>query len=257
MSSGRYINYASYADISTKTNIILGLKKRILEITHETFKKPAIARLKNILADNGYPNRLLQNLLNTDHYPIIREEREEENQDPEASIKFGSLPYIRELTPELLKLLRPHVNMKIGKYNMVTNRQFFKTSQDKIDKNKRKNIVYKINCRHCPLTYIGQTSQSLGRRMTLHRSDSRLRPERCALARHVNSTDHQMDYESVEILDQESNYNKRIFLEMCYIKENNAMNDRSDTNNLSSIYSFLLTCDRKLSSAATASTSTV
>ncbi|KAL3286072.1 hypothetical protein HHI36_000585 [Cryptolaemus montrouzieri] len=93
--------------------------------------------------------------------------------------------------------------------------------------------------------YVGQSGQTLNKRLVLHKSDAKLRPDRCALAQHVFSTGHNMCFDNVEILDTEKNLTKRKFLEMCYITQNNTMNSRTDVNNLSNIYSFLLTLDER------------
>ncbi|XP_050497364.1 uncharacterized protein LOC126878597 [Diabrotica virgifera virgifera] len=116
--------------------------------------------------------------------------------------------------------------------------------KDKSDIRDCSNVVYQIPCNNCNLVYVGQTARNLGSRLVSHRSDSRLYPERSALAEHVNKEHHKMNYESVRVLASESNYTKRLFLEMAFISQNsNAMNKRSDINQLSSIYSYLLCLD--------------
>lgn len=72
--------------------------------------------------------------------------------------------------------------------------------------------MYEIICQNCEMLYIGQT-RSLQGRITLHKSDSRLYPERCALASHVCNEKHVMNY---GVLQSERNLHKRLFLEMAF-----------------------------------------
>lgn len=66
---------------------------------------------------------------------------------------------------------------------------------------------------------MGQTSQKINKRLALHKSDPRLYPERSALAVHVFSTKHAIDYKNCKLLHKEDNYSKRIFLEMAFIAQ--------------------------------------
>lgn len=159
---------------------------------------------------------------------------------------YRSLPYVEGLTHKFMNLFSSFDNIKIAQYNVVTNRIFFKNIKDTVPVLNRSNVVYQIKCRDCSLSYIGQTSQILKNRITLHKSDIRLRPQRCALATHTVDNKHEIDFDSVKILAYQSNFVKRTFLEMCYIGEIPCMNSKTDLENLSNIYSFLLHMDKKI-----------
>ena len=110
----------------------------------------------------------------------------------------------------------------------------------------QKNVVYCISCRTCQGSYVGQTSQCLKNRIVAHKSDSRLYPDRCALASHINTTKHSVDFDNVKILEKENNSSKRLFLEMCHIKkQENSINKKTDVDGLSIIYSYLLSIIKK------------
>lgn len=106
-------------------------------------------------------------------------------------------------------------------------------------------IIYQINCVTCHSKYIGQTSQTIKQRITLHKSDIKLRPDRCALASHVNETGHHIDFDNPKILAVESNHNKRLFMEMCFINNSdNSLNNKTDIQSLSRIYTYVLELDK-------------
>ena len=63
-----------------------------------------------------------------------------------------------------------------------------------------------------------------------------------ALSKHSKELRHNFDFENVKILKKENSYKKRLIYEMIYIKkENNAVNFRTDIENLSIIYNNVIT----------------
>lgn len=243
--SGRYINYSSYHGIKMKTNVILGLRRRIENITHPDFCLDAKKRLERILLQNGYPRSFLRKLL----FDQINVNRPTENPNPVVMpqdvegpvVRFSSLPFIDTLTNRLTNVFKHIKNLKIAQYNLITNHINFTNLKDKIPIANQSDVVYKIPCSQCEAIYIGQTSQALSRRITLHKSDSRLRPDRCALANHAYNKKHVIDFESVRILEHETNNFNRTFLEMCHINNHeNTMNSKADINKLNIFYKYLL-----------------
>lgn len=66
--------------------------------------------------------------------------------------------------------------------------------------NLNSNVVYKIKCNTCGAYYVGQTKQRLRDRVTQHKSDIRVKPKACALANHVATLDHIIDFNNTEVL---------------------------------------------------------
>lgn len=67
---------------------------------------------------------------------------------------------------------------------------------------------------------------------------------RCALSQHSLNLGHRFNFENVKVLDREPGYHGRMFLEMYYIKTTeNTVNFKTDLENLSSIYSFIIDLD--------------
>ena len=256
------MHYRSYHDIKMKTNVILALKDRIKKIAHPTLYNSAITRLRDILGRNGYPDGFLHRLLYssgrreqrqtavTAQGPNTQTENQqtsEQELNPPLQLQqqcYVSLPYIVELTGKLVDIFRKQTEMKIAKYNLITNRQVFSQLKDKLPTLSRSDVVYEITCATCHRKYIGQCSTNLQQRISLHKSDSKLRPNRCNLASHVHNTGHSMNFEEIKVLAQENKYQKRVFLEMCFIQQcKTSLNQKSDIDNLSVIYSSLLLHD--------------
>lgn len=250
-SSNRYVNASSYHNIKMKINVILNMKQRIFDIAHEDYRTSAINRLYSILRNNGYAKNFLRKLLYST--PINRPNIEQQitddttNEPQPPEIKYITLPHIETVTDKISRTFKQTNNsIRIARYNLVTNKKFYTKLKQKIDTQDKTDAVYQLTC-ECNQLYIGQTSQTTKQRMTQHKSDAKLRPGRCALATHVNNTGHAVDYEHLKILETEKNLSKRTFLEMCHINDNidRCMNSKTDVNNLSNIYSYLLSRDSR------------
>lgn len=235
-SSGRYINYYSNHPIGQKLNIVSGLKNRILKIAHPTLHRKNLDILLDILCNNGYPKALIKKILFSTPNPNILVPRE----GMEGDIGYRRLPYLEQLTPKLINILK-NDQLKIAKYNVKTVHQLFSVTKDKTPVLSNSNVIYSIPCGECDSLYIGQTSQWLKTRITQHRSDCRINKYSCALAIHSINSNHIIDFHRVKILEKETNYKNRLFLEMVHInKTPNTLNFKTDVENLSSVYSYVL-----------------
>ncbi|XP_045483075.1 uncharacterized protein LOC123688550 isoform X2 [Harmonia axyridis] len=199
---------------------------RIKKICHPDFLHNSEEKLLKIFENNGYPRMFLnrcRHSLTSDQVDEVPQIRTSTLVEPATHDKYVSLPLIPPLTGVL-----------------------FSQTKDRIHTMSRSDVVYRIPCENCESVYVGQTSQCLKRRISIHKSDASLRPDRCALASHSSSLDHHFKFDEVEILCTNSNYNKRSFLEMCFINENeNNINKKTDLKNLSVVYSYLLSLDRR------------
>jgi len=100
------------------------------------------------------------------------------------------------------------------------------------------NVVYKISCKNCSASYVGQTKRQLKTRIREHSNNIRLSLSRhSVITDHVLEFSHSFDWENVKILDSEPNYFKRCVSEMLHIKEQqNGLNAQKDTELLDSSY---------------------
>jgi hypothetical protein len=80
--------------------------------------------------------------------------------------------------------------------------------------------VYRIPC-ECGKVYIGQTGRSIEARCKEHMRHIRLdQPEKSAVAEHSINTGHQIDFNSVSVLDTASGYMDRLVKEAIEIRLN-------------------------------------
>ncbi|XP_044759757.1 uncharacterized protein LOC123317345 [Coccinella septempunctata] len=250
ISSDRCIHYLSDHTTQIKINFIKEKIRRIKKICHPDFVSKSIKKLQNILLENSYPPHMIKKLLFSSENQMtenITENSISEQEDHEReTIRYCSIPNIRTLTTKIKKCFNNRYNIRVITKNQKTVANLYSRLKYPIPKNLRTNVIYQIKCMDCDNTYVGQTSQLIKNRITLHRSDIRLNNRRCALSIHANEKDHKINLEDVEILDSERNYKKRTVLEMIHIRDQpNPINKKTDTSNLSNIYTYLLSLKKE------------
>lgn len=235
-SSGRYINYYSNHPLNHKFNTIIAMKNRVEHISDDKFVKINLRFLFDTFVNNGYPKHVLNKLIYSSNYYDGPVEAVADN-----TIVYKKLPYVRNLTDNIVNHFKKFKNITIAKYNLLTVNDLFTKTKDKIPTLGTSGVVYSIPCRDCQMCYIGQSSQILKKRLTQHKSDCKIGKRSCALAIHSQDLDHTFYYDGVKILERESDYRKRLFLEMVSINsERHSVNFRSDIDQLSIIYCNIL-----------------
>jgi len=98
--------------------------------------------------------------------------------------------------------------------------------------------VYKISCKDCDASYVGQTKRQLKTRIKEHSNNIKLDTSKhSVITEHILKFSHKFDWDNIKILDTESNYFKRSVSKMLYIKEQkNGINAQTDTELLDSAY---------------------
>ena len=179
-------------------------------------------------------NRIFQ-LKNEDRISFFIPKNNEREIDYERVI---SIPYYGNLSCKIKRQLK--------EYNMTTVFRYI----SKLDKYiKLGNVVYKIPYLDCSKTYVGQTRRMLFVRCDEHKKNINLNEKyHNVVTKHrINNkndtgSQHNFDWDNVEILHKETNFFKRIIAEMFYIKKegNNSINVMSDLKDYNASYDIIL-----------------
>ena len=132
------------------------------------------------------------------------------------SIKsFITLPFSKQIDNELRKALHKLcitlVYKTINKFNCL-----IRLGKDKCKHTEKTNVIYKIDCKACDAMYVGQTSRSLNTRVKEHEADCQHKRNKSAIVNHVSNNNHSINFDNVNILDNESNLSKRFFIILKY-----------------------------------------
>lgn len=239
-SSNRFLNFHGNNPITHKRNVVTAIVDRAIHFTDPEFRPNILNKVKTILKENNYPCKF---------YSSIIKDRVSKFYNNNVSLKddskFISIPYIPDLSENINKILRKYKFKAAYKINNNIKQSIFSKLKFKVEKQKKINTIYKIDCADCNSCYIGTSEQYLDKRITQHKSNVRLKKkDSTALCDHAINANHNFNFnlDDIKILNTVQPYKKRLITEMCYIQNHkNSINKRSDIENLSKFYKNILT----------------
>jgi len=151
--------------------------------------------------------------------------------DEKNKIKWFTIPYIPRISEQIKHMIRIQ-NVRLAFYSRNKLDGIIRAQKDTLPIDSRKNVVYKIYCRECDASYVGQTSRQLKTRIKEHRNNINWKSANpSVITKHRLNFKHDFDWESVKILDNERYVGKRLISEMLYIQlQENGLNLQSDTD---------------------------
>jgi len=246
-SSGRYLSFHSNHPINHKVGTINNLIDRAVKLSHPSFHSKNLRLCIRMLLDNGYPLELIFNKINTrlkkiftfSGNPLVNTTNNNNNSKEVRNVVV--LPYVNPIS----KFITTNIDKTkaiIGFRCLNKLSQFIKVHKDKDPLLSKNNVVYKIFCKDCEASYVGQTKRQLKTRLKEHKNNIKLDQSRhSVISQHITECNHSFDWEGIKIMDRETKFHKRIVSEMIHIKEQKiGLNLNSDTELLDLSYSHIL-----------------
>ncbi|KYQ52017.1 hypothetical protein ALC60_08631, partial [Trachymyrmex zeteki] len=141
--------------------------------------------------------------------------------------------YVADISNKFKKVFNG-LCQKVCFFSLNKLNRFIKVHKDPLPGVSRRKIAYKINCNDCDASYVGQTYRKLKTRISEHK-------KRSTVSEHGLYHGYNLDWDNVEILDEERYYNKRVISEMIHIKrQRHGLNLQTDTEALSLTYNDVL-----------------
>jgi len=218
---------------------------RAILLSHPSYQQKNFEFCIGFLLENGYPITLifktiierLKNLFNNKLSLNINKITVPEKTDVthNETIKYFAIPYARNIS-EITSSLINKSNLKV-EFRSINKINNFRVHKDRTEQTHIKNMVYRIHCKDCDVSYVGQTRRQLRTKVKEHRNNIKLE-EHSVVLKHMLSCNHSFDWNHrYRILDTEPNYNKRLISEMLHIKEqSNSINSQKDTEFLDDAY---------------------
>jgi len=236
--SGRFLNFNSHHPFTHKRGTMYSLIDRVLRLSHPKFHKNNFDYIIKILLDNGYPLHLIFSSIRRRLQSIPYTQNTTSKEKDEKPPQFFTIPYVSIISSKFIQFFK---NISFSKlaftcYNKLN--KFIKVHKDLLPASSRSNVVYQIDCLECDASYVGQTKRVLHTRIGEHRYHIRRNfAQLSVITDHRLQAEHDFDWDNVKVLDQESNYNKRLISEMIYIKkQKHGLNAQTDTALLDPIY---------------------
>jgi len=127
------------------------------------------------------------------------------------------IPYIQKVTD--LKNIASSIKAKLAFFNFNKLGRIIKAQKDTLSPGFNKNIVYKLSCKNCDVTYVDiQMKRKLNTRISEHRRDiNKKTGKHSVITEHRINNNHEFNGDNPEILDKEKYYYRRLISEMINI----------------------------------------
>ena len=161
----------------------------------------------------------------------------------EKSRGVVTVPYVHSFTEKIQRIFTKHKVATVVK-PLTTLRQVLVHPKDKVEKQKKTGVVYKIPCSQCEKVCISETEGQLGTRITEDRKEAEKISDRnftrstgrastsehhkSAITDHVCQNNHIMNWEASEVVEQESDKFKRWIKESICIRSNTPTMNRDE-----------------------------
>ena len=240
--SGRYLSFVFGHPIHHKIDTIYGLIDRAILLSHPSFYQKNLEFIIDILLTNGYPIDLIFNKMRMRLKKLFFEIKEKKTPaSDKTEKKIIVFPYIKNVSETVASAIDKN-QFIIGYKCLNRLNGIIKRHKDREPTEANNNVIYKINCNDCDVTYVGQTKRKLRTRVNEHRKNiNGDAAGYSVITEHRINYNHSFDWDNPEILDYEQNYYKRLISEMIHIKaQKNSINLNSDTEYLDVSYFDLL-----------------
>ncbi|KYN30038.1 hypothetical protein ALC57_00481 [Trachymyrmex cornetzi] len=238
--SGRYLNFWSQHAVSQKIGTIAGLVDRVILLSNPKFHFDNLCFVIKVLLENDYPlsfifeniNNRLKNIIMASNTKRVVSDNSVDVVQP----SWFTVPFVRGITEKFNRLNSEH--MRVSFYSVNKLREFIRVHKDPLPRDKKSKVVYKISCKSCDASYVGQTCRQLKSRITEHKNHIRWNTSaRSVITEHRLQEGHDFDWDSVAILDEEPHYRKRLISEMIFIRrQTHGLNLQMDIEGLPKAY---------------------
>ena len=243
----QYLNFHSQHPLHHKLGVVRTIMDRMENVvTEEADKREEELRIRNALADCGYPKWALDR---------VKQQMRDKPQQPKTTKKTNEtpsrgmvvIPYVEGVAEKLKRAFRKH-NVSTAMRPTNTLKSILVHPKDKKDITEISDAVYDIPCRTCDMSYIGETGRLFGTRLKEHQKDSEKisdikftratrkastsEQHKSAITDHIAQENHVIDWEGATILDRDSNSTTRKIREAIHIRKRGAKSINRDDGSM-------------------------
>ena len=225
--AGMLLHPFSNHQVQVKRSVLFSLFLRAYRVCDRIYLDDEINRLYENFRKMGYTNHFINKV----HGDVKRKHFARNSNDvskepanyPSNHISLPRNSFTESYIKPVLKARECSVHFKAS--NTIKKRLV--SNKPKIMDVNNSPGIYMIPCKDCPEVYIGETGRSLKIRLREHRDavDAR-RTNQNAVAKHVVTNEHPVDWGGSQLLYKCQDWNKRIIIESVAISETSSYNRR-------------------------------
>ena len=203
--TGRYLDRSSCHPQTVFSGIVSCLKKRAERVCSASTLRAEEERLGRTLSASGYTSKDLRSLRS----------RRKEFTKTRTKESYGVIPYLPGLSEKVRRAFR-----KAGsdvRYRPPNSLRGI-LSRKKPANIQRLGMVYRIPCKDCSWSYVGETGRTLTERKKEHMRCVRNFNQNSEIAKHAWDRGHQIHWEGATVLSREANHQNRLFKEAWFTR---------------------------------------
>jgi len=185
---------------------IYSLVDHAIKLSHPIFHEKNLRLCIKLLLDNSYPLDMIFNRINSRLKKLFVYRTDttsnEKNLDTNSNNdkKIVVLPYVSPLADFITSNIDSSKAI-IGFRYLNKLSQLIKTHKDIDEPLSKNNVVYKIQCKDCEATYVGQTKRQLKTRLKEHKTNIKLdQSKHSVISEHIIKYNHSFDWENTKIM---------------------------------------------------------
>jgi len=218
----------------------MSMVDRAFLLSHPRFHHNNLKFIIETFLSNDYPLHFIFETIHNRLRILSKKRTKKQNLDnlnDDGKKSWFLIPFIPNVT-EKFRHITNILNSKIVYFSLHKLGWIVKAQKDHLPTNFNKNVVYKLSCKHCDASYVGQTKRKLCTRVTEHKNDiNKKTSNHSVITDHRRDLNHEFDWDNPMILDKEKYYFRRLTSEMINIKiQKNPINLQSDTECLQYVY---------------------
>jgi len=242
--SGRVLNFMSHHPLTQKKGVIMNMVDRAFLLSHPGYHQDNLNFVVKTFLSNGYPLQFIFDTIQKRLKSLFNKRTKKQNTDnSNDNEKKGwfIIPFISKVT-ENFKHITNIINTKLAYFSLHKLGWIVKAQKDSLPILSNKNVVYRLACKNCNASYVGQTKRRLSTRISEHRNDiNKKTSNHSVITEHKIDLNHDFDWDKPKILDKENYYFRRLTSEMINIKTQiYPINLQSDTECLQLVYNDIL-----------------
>ena len=212
--TNKYLAFDSHHPVQHKRSVVSTLIP-----SSEALRTEETSNVQDSLQVNGYPTKFIENAAQPRSGP------QSHHPDPAG---LAVVPYVQGISDRVKRTLQ-HFNIRTAFKPIRTLASVFKKQKDRPSEEKIAGIVYRVECKDCDFSYIGESKRCWASRRVEH-DPARAASKESAIRQHAERTTHDIHPRYGQILERnETNYKRRIFLESLHSNiDKNSVNERME-----------------------------
>jgi len=229
--SGRVLSFLSQHPISQKRGVLVSMIDRVFLLSNPRLHQKNFNFIIETFLGNGYPLKFIFDTISNRLKNLFNKKTKNQNLNEidDGYKGWFVIPFIPKVT-EKFKNITKNLKTTIAFFSLNKLGRIIKAQKDALPKCHNKNVVYKLECKNCDVSYVGQTKRRLNTRVNEHKKDiNKKSGNYSVITEHRIECNHDFDWEN-PILDKDKHYYRRLVSEMIHIKsQSNVLNLQNDT----------------------------